>query len=123
MLCHVGVPTSPPYGEDGLGGELGSELTTGVLERCGVGLPVSCGGGPNCQEQCGVGGRLLASGCLGSRSVKMPVVRWSCRRVSPFWAAGCPELCRVLARLKACESVLGSLLSGEAWRSGGAAGE
>jgi hypothetical protein len=34
----VGVPTSPPCGEEGLGDELGSELTTGVLERCGVGL-------------------------------------------------------------------------------------
>jgi hypothetical protein len=30
-----------------------------------------CGNGPNCQEQCVVGGRLLAFGCLGSRSVKM----------------------------------------------------
>jgi hypothetical protein len=30
-----------------------------------------CGDGPNCQEQCGVGGRLLAFGCLGSRLLKM----------------------------------------------------
>ena len=41
----------------------------------------------------------------------------------PSWATGCPELCSDLARLKASESVLGSLLSGEVWRSGEAAGE
>ena len=73
--------------------------------------------GPNGQEQCGVGGRLLGSGCLGSWLVKMPVVRRSCRRVSSSWVAGCPE------RLQASESILGSMLSGEAWRSGQAAGE
>jgi len=43
--------------------------------------------------------------------------------VGPSWAAGCPELSRDLARLKASESVLGSLLSGEAWRSDDTAGE
>jgi len=30
-----------------------------------------CSGGPNGQEQCGMGGRLLAVECLGSQSVEM----------------------------------------------------
>jgi len=52
----------------------------------------TCGGGPNGQERCVVGGRLLTFGCLGSRSPKMSwVTRWSCRRVSPSWAVCRPE--------------------------------
>jgi hypothetical protein len=83
-----------------------------------------CGGGANGQEQCGIDGRLLAFGCLGSRSTKMRrVVQWSCRRVSLSCAAGCPEMRRDPARLQASESVLCSLLSGEAWRSSEAAGK
>ena len=80
--------------------------------------------GPNGREQWGVGGRVLTSGCLGNRKLKMRrVVRWSCRRVGPSWAGGCPELRRDPARLWTSESVLASLLSGEAWKSGEAAGE
>lgn len=43
--------------------------------------------------------------------------------MSPSWAAGCPELRRGLAKLQASESVLGSLLFREAWKSDEAAGE
>jgi len=51
-----------------------------------------CGGGPYGQELYIVGGRLLACMCPGSRSGKMRrVIRWNCQRVSPLWAAGCPE--------------------------------
>jgi hypothetical protein len=32
MYCYVGVPTSPPCREEGLGDELGSELKTSVPE-------------------------------------------------------------------------------------------
>ena len=42
-MWYVGVPTSPPCGEEGLVDELGSELIPGVLERCGVGLLETCG--------------------------------------------------------------------------------
>jgi hypothetical protein len=38
---HHPPPPLPPGGE-WLGGALGSGLTTGVLERCGVRLSVSC---------------------------------------------------------------------------------
>jgi len=82
------------------------------------------GSRPYGQEECVVGGRLLAFGCLGSRSTKMRrVIRWSCRRASQSWAAGCPELHRDPARLQESESILGSLMSGEVWRSGEAAGK
>jgi len=108
----VGVPTSTPCGEEGLGDELESELTTSVLEHCGVGLLCCrcCAGSmwwrPNDQERCVLGSRLLAFGCLGSRSVKMcSLIQWSFRRVSPSWAAGCPELRRGPARLQVSESV------------------
>jgi hypothetical protein len=77
-------------------------LTTGVLERCGPGLvgfrcradPVRR---PNGQERCGDGGQLLAFGCLGFQSAKL--------RSGPV-------------ELQACESVLGSWLSGVAQGSG-----
>ena len=73
----MAVPTSPPCREEGLGDEPRSELTTGVLECCGVGLlRCGCRAGSvqrwsNDQERCVVGGRLLAFGCLGSQLVKM----------------------------------------------------
>jgi len=65
----------------------------------------------------------MAFGYLGSWSAKVcRVIQWSCRGVSPSWAAGCPELRRGLAKQQAGESVLGSLFR-EARRSGEAAGE
>jgi hypothetical protein len=69
----VGVPTLSPCEEKDLGDEMGSEFTTGVQERCGVGLLCcrcrarSVRRWPNDQEQCVFGGRLLAFG----RSAKM----------------------------------------------------
>jgi len=125
----VGVPTSSPCGEKGLGDELESEFTTGVLESCVVGLLCcrcrarSVRRWPNDQEQCVFGGRLLAFGCLGSRSAKMRrLIRRCCGRVSLSWAAGCPELRRGPTKLQASE-FLGSLLFREAWISGEAAGD
>jgi hypothetical protein len=61
-------PHINPRGKGGLCDELSSEITTGVVLD-------PCGDVQNCQEQCVVGGRLLALGCLGSRSVKMRRVR------------------------------------------------
>jgi len=72
-----GCPHITPLWRRGLGGELGSEIMTDVLERCGVRLLCCwCHAGsvrrrPNDQERCVVGSRLLAFGCLGSRSSKM----------------------------------------------------
>ena len=68
----MGVPTSPPCGEEGSGDALGCELKMGVLERCGAGLvncqcradPVRWRRQPDGQERCGDGG-------LGCRPVKM----------------------------------------------------
>ena len=50
-------------------------------------------------------------------------IRRAYMRVNPSWAACCPERLGDPARLQASLSVLGSLLSGEAWRSGEPASE
>jgi hypothetical protein len=139
MCCHVGASTLPPCREEGLGGKASQQVyslsrvsSPWRLSLCcdwvcqssvGLGWWAAsvvlslCSGGPNGQEQCGVGGQLLAFGCLGSRTAEMHrVVRWSCRQVSPSWAASCPELRRDPVGLQASESILGSLLSREAQR-------
>jgi len=89
-----------------------------VLGCCVAGVALGpCGTGPNDLKQCVVGGRLLAFGCLGSWPAKMRrAILWYCRRVSPSWAAGRPERRGDPMRLQTSESVLGSLLSGEARR-------
>jgi hypothetical protein len=56
LIC--GCPHNTPCGKEVLGDEIGSEIMTGVVMD-------PCGNGPNYQEQCVVGGRLLAFGCLG----------------------------------------------------------
>jgi hypothetical protein len=86
ICCHVGASTSPPCREEGLGGEVSRQVY--ILSRAssprrlslrcdrvcwssaGLGWWAAsvvlslCGGGPNGQEQCGVGGQLLAFGCF-----------------------------------------------------------
>jgi hypothetical protein len=77
-----------------------------------------CSGRPNGQEQCGLGGRLLAVGCLGSRSAEMHrMVRWT--------AGGECSLCNQLSGatqrgpvgLQASECGLCSRLSGAVQKS------
>jgi hypothetical protein len=72
-----------------------------------------CGGGLYGQELYVASGRLLAYRCPGIPSEMLRVIRWSCRRLSPSWAAECLEWRRDPARLLASESALGNLLSGE----------
>jgi hypothetical protein len=73
------------------------------------------------QERCGVGGRLLASGCPGIRSAKMrsvPVGLQASECVLDSWL-----LRRGPASLQVSESALRDLLSGGVRRSDEAAGE
>lgn len=58
---------------------------------------IPCDSGPNGQEQCGIGSRLLAFGCLDGEDVQV--------------------------ELQASESILGSWVSGVAQRSSKAASE
>ena len=89
---------------------------------CGVGLPVSFGFRAAAAQMGRNNVALVASYWpLRSRSVKIPVVRGSCRRLSPSWLS-CSERHGDRERLQASASVLSSLFRG-ARRSGEAAGE
>jgi hypothetical protein len=113
-MC-VGVPTSPPCGEEDSGDAHGCELTMGVPGRCGAGL-VNCRfhADPvrrrlDGQERCGVSGLGCRQAKMRSGPNELPAsesalgswllvvlrcaeIRQDCRRVSPSCVANCPEM-------------------------------